>query len=79
MILKSGQQAPLTVLWICEVLESVLPKDIIQVVPDMGHRGATSPHYTSPSQNGFHGKLHAGRWGDGETFIGNHQTGGPRA
>jgi acyl-CoA reductase-like NAD-dependent aldehyde dehydrogenase len=36
MILKPGEQAPLTVLWICEVLEAVLPKDVIQVVPGVG-------------------------------------------
>ena len=36
MILKPGEQAPLTVLRICEVLETVLPKDVVQVVPGMG-------------------------------------------
>ena len=36
MVLKPGEQAPLTVLRICEVLETVLPKDVIQVVSGMG-------------------------------------------
>jgi acyl-CoA reductase-like NAD-dependent aldehyde dehydrogenase len=36
MILKPGEQAPLTVLRICEVLETVLPKDVVQVVPGIG-------------------------------------------
>ena len=36
MILKPGEQAPLMVLRICEVLETVLPKDVIHVVPGMG-------------------------------------------
>ena len=35
-ILKPGEQAPLTVLRICEVLDAALPKDVIQVVPGMG-------------------------------------------
>jgi acyl-CoA reductase-like NAD-dependent aldehyde dehydrogenase len=35
MILKPDEQAPSTVLWICEVLETVPPKGVIQVVPDM--------------------------------------------
>ena len=36
MILKPGEQAPLTVLRICEILESVLPKDVVQIVPGLG-------------------------------------------
>lgn len=36
MILKPGEQAPLIVLQICEVLEAVLPKDVIQVAPGVG-------------------------------------------
>lgn len=35
MILKPGEQAPSTALWICEVLKTVLPKGVIQVVLDM--------------------------------------------
>jgi acyl-CoA reductase-like NAD-dependent aldehyde dehydrogenase len=36
MILKPGEQAPLTVMRIVEILESVLPKDVVQVVPGLG-------------------------------------------
>ncbi|OTB08969.1 hypothetical protein M426DRAFT_18363 [Hypoxylon sp. CI-4A] len=35
-ILKPGEQAPLTVLRIVEILEGVLPKDVLQVVPGLG-------------------------------------------
>jgi len=35
-ILKPGEQAPLTVIRICEILEKVLPKDVVQVVPGLG-------------------------------------------
>jgi acyl-CoA reductase-like NAD-dependent aldehyde dehydrogenase len=36
MILKPGEQAPLTVIKIVEILESVLPKDVVQIVPGLG-------------------------------------------
>ena len=36
MILKPGEQAPLTVMRIVEILETVLPKDVVQVVPGLG-------------------------------------------
>ena len=36
MILKPGEQAPLTVLRIVEILQSVLPKDVVQIVPGLG-------------------------------------------
>lgn len=36
MILKPGEQAPLTVIRIAEILESVLPKDVVQIVPGLG-------------------------------------------
>ena len=36
MILKPGEQAPLTVIRICEILEKVLPQDVVQVVPGLG-------------------------------------------
>ncbi|KAI2469476.1 dehydrogenase [Annulohypoxylon bovei var. microspora] len=35
-ILKPGEQAPLTVIRIVEILEGVLPKDVVQVVPGLG-------------------------------------------
>ncbi|CAJ2510151.1 Uu.00g060510.m01.CDS01 [Anthostomella pinea] len=35
-IVKPGEQAPLTVIRICEILETVLPKDVVQVVPGLG-------------------------------------------
>ena len=36
MILKPGEQAPLTVLKIVEILEGVLPRDVVHVVPGLG-------------------------------------------
>lgn len=36
MILKPGEQAPLTVMRIVEILQSVLPKDVVQAVPGLG-------------------------------------------
>ena len=36
MILKPGEQAPLTVMRIIEILETVLPKDVVQIVPGLG-------------------------------------------
>ena len=36
MILKPGEQAPLTVLRIVEILEGVLPKDVVQITPGLG-------------------------------------------
>jgi acyl-CoA reductase-like NAD-dependent aldehyde dehydrogenase len=36
MILKPGEQAPLTVMRIVEILETVLPKDVVQIVPGLG-------------------------------------------
>lgn len=36
MILKPGEQAPLTVFRIVEILQSVLPKDVVQIVPGLG-------------------------------------------
>lgn len=36
MILKPGEQAPLTVLRICEIISGVLPPDVVQVVPGLG-------------------------------------------
>lgn len=36
MIIKPGEQAPLTVLKMCEIISEVLPKDVIQVVPGLG-------------------------------------------
>ncbi|KAK4503239.1 hypothetical protein PRZ48_006667 [Zasmidium cellare] len=36
MILKPGEQAPLTVMRIVEILQGVLPKDVVQVVPGLG-------------------------------------------
>lgn len=36
MILKPGEQAPLTVIRTVEILESVLPKDVVQLVPGLG-------------------------------------------
>ncbi|KAI0383237.1 dehydrogenase [Hypomontagnella monticulosa] len=35
-ILKPGEQAPLTVIRIVEILEPILPKDVLQVVPGVG-------------------------------------------
>ncbi|KAI8626843.1 dehydrogenase [Xylariaceae sp. FL1651] len=35
-IIKPGEQAPLTVIRICEILAKVLPKDVLQVVPGFG-------------------------------------------
>ncbi|KAI1500712.1 dehydrogenase [Biscogniauxia marginata] len=35
-IIKPGEQAPLTVIRICEILGTVLPKDVVQVVPGLG-------------------------------------------
>ncbi|KAI0885512.1 dehydrogenase [Annulohypoxylon maeteangense] len=35
-ILKPGEQAPLTVIRIVEILEGILPKDVVQVVPGLG-------------------------------------------
>ncbi|KAI1104769.1 dehydrogenase [Jackrogersella minutella] len=35
-ILKPGEQAPLTVMRIVEILEGVLPRDVVQVVPGLG-------------------------------------------
>lgn len=36
MILKPGEQAPLTVIRIVEILQSVLPPDVVQIVPGLG-------------------------------------------
>ena len=36
MILKPGEQAPLTVMRIVEILQSVLPLDVVQAVPGLG-------------------------------------------
>ncbi|KAL1846911.1 hypothetical protein Plec18167_001545 [Paecilomyces lecythidis] len=36
MILKPGEQAPLTVIRIVEIISEVLPKDVVQVVPGLG-------------------------------------------
>lgn len=36
MILKPGEQAPLTVIKIVEILQTVLPQDVVQVVPGLG-------------------------------------------
>lgn len=36
MILKPGEQAPLTVIRIVEILQSVLPQDVVQIVPGLG-------------------------------------------
>ncbi len=36
MILKPGEQAPLTVMRIVEILQDVLPQDVVQVVPGLG-------------------------------------------
>lgn len=36
MILKPGEQAPLTVMRIVEILQSVLPTDVVQAVPGIG-------------------------------------------
>lgn len=36
MILKPGEQAPLCVLKIVKILEKVLPRDVVQVVPGLG-------------------------------------------
>ena len=36
MILKPGEQAPLTVMRIVEILQSVLPPDVVQAVPGLG-------------------------------------------
>ena len=36
MILKPGEQAPLTVLRIVEILGTILPKDVVQIVPGLG-------------------------------------------
>jgi acyl-CoA reductase-like NAD-dependent aldehyde dehydrogenase len=36
MILKPGEQAPLTVFRIVEIIEQILPKDVVQVVPGLG-------------------------------------------
>ncbi|KAI1340556.1 dehydrogenase [Xylariaceae sp. FL0016] len=36
MILKPGEQAPLTVIRICEILEKILPQDVVQMVPGLG-------------------------------------------
>jgi acyl-CoA reductase-like NAD-dependent aldehyde dehydrogenase len=36
MILKPGEQAPLTVMRMVEIVQSVLPEDVVQVVPGLG-------------------------------------------
>ena len=36
MILKPGEQAPLTMIRIVEIVQSVLPKDVVQFVPGLG-------------------------------------------
>ncbi|KAM0814191.1 putative Aldehyde dehydrogenase domain-containing protein [Seiridium cardinale] len=36
MIIKPGEQTPLTVLRICEIISEVLPRDVVQVVPGLG-------------------------------------------
>ncbi|KAF1348959.1 dehydrogenase [Delphinella strobiligena] len=36
MILKPGEQAPLTVYRIVEILQTVLPQDVVQIVPGLG-------------------------------------------
>lgn len=36
MILKPGEQAPLTALRIVEIVQQVLPKDVVQIVPGLG-------------------------------------------
>ncbi|KAJ9604542.1 hypothetical protein H2200_010655 [Cladophialophora chaetospira] len=36
MILKPGEQAPLTVIRMCEIISEVLPPDVVQVVPGIG-------------------------------------------
>lgn len=36
MILKPGEQAPLTVMKLVEILQIVLPQDAVQVVPGLG-------------------------------------------
>lgn len=36
MVLKPGEQAPLTVIRIVEILQAVLPEDVVQVVPGLG-------------------------------------------
>ncbi|KAI0143865.1 dehydrogenase [Hypoxylon sp. NC0597] len=36
IILKPGEQAPLTVIRIVEILQSILPKDVVQFVPGLG-------------------------------------------
>jgi acyl-CoA reductase-like NAD-dependent aldehyde dehydrogenase len=36
VVLKPGEQAPLTILRICELLQTVLPQDVLHVVPGYG-------------------------------------------
>ena len=36
MILKPGEQAPLTVIRMCEIISEVLPPNVVQVVPGLG-------------------------------------------
>ena len=36
MILKPGEQAPLTVIRMCEIISEVLPPDVVQVLPGLG-------------------------------------------
>ena len=36
MILKPAEQAPLTVIRMVEIINTVLPKDVVQVIPGLG-------------------------------------------
>jgi acyl-CoA reductase-like NAD-dependent aldehyde dehydrogenase len=36
MVIKPGDQAPLTVIRMCEIISEVLPRDVVQVVPGLG-------------------------------------------
>lgn len=61
MILKPGEQAPLCVIKIIEILETVLPRDVVQFVPGLGaevpqalvtHPGVKMVSFTGSTNSG---------------------------
>ena len=55
VVLKPAEQTPLTIMKIVEVLESVLPPDIVHAVPGLGATGATLVSHNLVSKVSFTG------------------------
>ena len=73
MILSQREQAPLTVMRIVEILEDVLPKDVVMAVPGLGSEApqmlVMHPNVRAVS---FRGSAKGGRYCVEERGTGNH-------